>query len=74
MTDHVKAIPIRQKSTGGQPPARPFMRRCHRCSADFLGLAAGKTGERGLWHEGRWYCSQECYDAHHREEVEVAAE
>lgn len=56
--------PIRQKSAHGQPP-EPFSiaRTCAVCKASFRLLAAGKTGERGIWPEsGRWYCSQECFD------------
>lgn len=59
MTD----FPIRQRSAKGHPPPfSEFTRRCARCRACFLGLAAGKTGERGLWREWSWYCSQECFD------------
>lgn len=56
--------PIRQRSAKGEPkPFSPITRRCARCEACFLGLAAGKTGERGIWTEGLfWYCSQECAD------------
>lgn len=60
--------PIRQKSAKGQPPSRQFMRYCESCHADFLGLAAGRTGEAGLWDDNpAWWCSQECYDADHSE-------
>lgn len=52
--------PVRVKSANGQPPAREFMRSCRTCSADFLALAPGKTGERGLWSEAGWFCSLEC--------------
>lgn len=54
--------PIRQRSAKGLPkPFSPITRRCARCGACFLGLAAGKTGERGIWaHDLTWYCSQEC--------------
>lgn len=56
--------PIRQKSAQGKP-ASPgkFARTCRNCDASFLLLAAGKTGERGIWTQcGHWYCSQECFD------------
>lgn len=59
----VSGIRVRQESANGQPPARSkFFRSCKRCDADFLGLAPGKTGERGLWKDWAWFCSQECYD------------
>lgn len=55
--------PVRQKSANGQPkPSSEFVRSCRRCKASFIGLAPGKTGERGLWDAWAWYCSQECYD------------
>jgi cytochrome c5 len=53
--------PIRLKSTNGQPrPHSPFERTCKTCHASFLGLAPGKTGERGIWTDWKWYCSTEC--------------
>jgi hypothetical protein len=62
--------PVRQKSAKGQPPEPcPTARTCRRCKASFLGLAAGKTGERGLWSWSGWWCSQECYDNDHRGEA-----
>jgi hypothetical protein len=62
--------PVRQKSAKGQPPEPWDMARtCRRCKASFLGLAAGKTGERGLWSWSGWWCSQECYDNDHRGEA-----
>lgn len=55
--------PIRQKSAAGFPaPTFSIERRCHECGASFLLLAPGKTGERGIWADWRWYCSQECAD------------
>lgn len=54
--------PVRKRSANGLPP--PFndiVRRCARCGACFLGLAPGKTGERGIWDGAwSWYCSEEC--------------
>lgn len=41
-------------------PASPFARRCRVCGSDFLALAVGKTGERGIWRDGHWFCSIEC--------------
>lgn len=60
-----EAFPIRQASAHGEPkPNTSIERRCGRCGASFLGLAPGKTGERGLWTVNlTWYCSQECFDA-----------
>jgi hypothetical protein len=53
--------PIRQKSAHGQPkPGTDIERRCRTCGASFVGLAAGKTGEVGIWRGLRWYCSAEC--------------
>jgi len=56
--------PIRQVSARGKP-AEPskFARTCANCHASFLGLAPGKTGERGLWDMWSWYCSVECAPA-----------
>jgi hypothetical protein len=56
-------IPIRQRSAHGQPPPRTGIERCCMgCGASFLGLAPGKTGERGIWTEGLvWWCSEECW-------------
>lgn len=53
---------VRQKSARGQPrPLTSITRTCKTCDASFIGLAPGKTGERGLWdHGSRWYCSVEC--------------
>jgi hypothetical protein len=56
-----EAVPIRQTSARGQPkPITSIERVCATCAASFIGLAAGKTGERGLWREWTWYCSEEC--------------
>jgi hypothetical protein len=61
------AYPIRQKSALGWPkPGTDIERRCRTCGASFIGLAPGKTGERGIWHGchgWRWYCSVECAPA-----------
>ena len=74
-TGDMSGFPVRQKSAHGNPPRRRFMRFCHRCTADFLGLAAGKTGERGLWDDsGAWWCSQECYDLDHPSPVPTGGE
>ena len=55
--------PIRQHSANGEPkPNTSIERRCRSCGASFLGLAPGKTGERGVWKTWTWYCSQECAD------------
>ena len=54
-------VPIRQRSAHGVPkPETSIERTCRTCHASFLGLAAGKTGERGLWRDWVWYCSIEC--------------
>ena len=55
-------VPIRQKSAAGQPkPHTSITRTCRTCGACFIGLAAGKTGERGIWDDDwKWYCSAEC--------------
>lgn len=53
-------FPIRVKSAAGEPPQRDFVRCCRTCKADFLGLAPGRTGERGLWSAEGWFCSMEC--------------
>jgi hypothetical protein len=56
--------PIRQKSASGQPkPKTSIERSCRGCGASFIGLAAGKTGERGIWNGWNWYCSEECSEA-----------
>lgn len=56
--------PIRKKSAQGRPrPLYSITRGCAACGACFLQLAAGKTGERGLWKDWRWYCSLECAQA-----------
>lgn len=66
---------VRVRSAKGQPPCRKFMRRCAYCEADFLGLAPGKTGLRGLWDNcGDWWCSVECYDRDHADAPYDAAE
>ncbi len=53
--------PVRRKSACGQPrPNTSIERTCDACGASFLGLAAGKTGERGIWGGWKWYCSAEC--------------
>lgn len=58
--------PTRQKSARGVPPEpSKFMRCCARCAASFGLLAAGRSGEAGLWGDSRWWCSQECYDLDH---------
>lgn len=55
---------LREKSANGEPkPLTSIERRCVGCGASFLGLAPGKTGERGLWTSDlRWFCSVECQD------------
>jgi hypothetical protein len=55
-------FPIRARSPHGPYPRTEFTRRCVVCRSDFIALAPGKTGERGLWDEWKWYCSRECYD------------
>jgi hypothetical protein len=63
-TDLPVDYPIRQKSANGQPPvAHPAFRGCRRCGASFAMNAPGATGERGIWNDMAWWCSQECYDA-----------
>jgi len=53
--------PVRITSAHGKPAERnQFARSCRTCKASFLGLAAGKTGERGLWSRQGWFCSVEC--------------
>jgi hypothetical protein len=53
--------PVRQTSTKGLPrPSTSIERTCANCGASFMGLAPGKTGERGIWREWMWYCSEEC--------------
>lgn len=60
-TLRVAYLPLRQKSAHGQPrPNTGIERTCRTCGASFLGLAAGKTGERGIWDDWHWYCSVEC--------------
>lgn len=67
MSDTAARYPFRQKSAQGQPkPNTSIERTCRRCRASFLGLAAGKTGEAGIWHGGQWYCSVECAPAEAR--------
>lgn len=54
-------MPVRQKSARGIPqPNTSIERRCKTCGASFIGLAFGKTGERGIWRDWSWYCSVEC--------------
>ena len=61
------SYPFRQKSAQGQPkPHTSIERRCQSCGASFIGLAPGKTGEAGLWHDWQWYCSVECAPAEAR--------
>ncbi len=61
------SIPFRQKSARGQPRPHTSIERCCRsCGASFIGLAAGKTGEAGIWHAWHWYCSVECAPAEAR--------
>lgn len=56
--------PLRQKSANGQPrPLSQFTRTCQKCDACFIGLAPGKTGERGIWKGWTWWCSVECRGA-----------
>lgn len=54
--------PVRKLSAHGQPKAGSSIERlCAACGASFIGLAPGKTGERGIWTPGlTWYCSEEC--------------
>lgn len=54
--------PLRQKSARGQPRSNTGIERtCKACGASFLGLAPGKTGERGIWTgDWQWFCSVEC--------------
>lgn len=55
--------PIRQRSLKGKPkPTTSIERCCAGCAASFIGAVPGATGERGIWHDWRWYCSQECFD------------
>lgn len=56
------SYPFRQKSAKGQPrPNTTIERICRTCGASFVGLAAGKTGERGIWSSPLgWFCSIEC--------------
>lgn len=60
----VDPTPVRERSARGEPkPTTSIERTCRGCGASFLGLAPGKTGERGIWREPlRWYCSIECDD------------
>ncbi len=56
-------VPVRQRSAKGYPrPTTGIERTCHECGASFIGLAAGATGERGVWVEWFWFCSRECSD------------
>jgi hypothetical protein len=53
--------PVRKRSLKGQPkPETTIERTCKTCRASFIGSAPGKTGERGIWRNWRWYCSVEC--------------
>jgi hypothetical protein len=47
--------PFRQSSAHGEPkPTTTIERTCRKCGASFLGLAAGRTGEVGIWQsDGR---------------------
>lgn len=55
--------PVRQRSAWGWPkPTTSIERCCAKCGASFIGLAPGSTGERGLWKDWSWFCSQECFD------------
>lgn len=54
-------FPIRQKAAVTPKPTTDIGRTCRTCGACFIGLAPGKTGERGLWRDWKWYCSAECY-------------
>lgn len=66
--------PIRVRSAKGHPrPNSEIERRCHACGASFLGLAPGKTGERGLWDDWHWYCSIECTPPAVLEQLEAFA-
>lgn len=38
-----------------------FMRGCGCCGTALWDADAG-ADERGLWHNGWWYCSRECLD------------
>jgi hypothetical protein len=58
--DQVPDIPIRRRSAHVPRPSNSIERTCEGCGASFLGLAPGKTGERGIWREWNWYCSTEC--------------
>lgn len=53
-------VPIRQKSAYVPKDDFQFARHCERCGASFLLLAPGKTGERGVWRDWKWFCSIEC--------------
>jgi hypothetical protein len=53
--------PVREKSANGVPkPEESVERTCYRCGASFLKLAPGATGERGIWRNWEWFCSEEC--------------
>lgn len=72
IADAVAALPedvlvpdcaIRERSCRGEPaPRSQFARRCRACGADFLGLAPGRTGLRGIWQDWQWFCSRECHN------------
>lgn len=57
-----RSYPLRQESACGQPrPNTSLERTCKACDASFIGLAPGKTGERGIWTaDWTWCCSAEC--------------
>ncbi len=66
----VKVSPIRQRSANGVPkPGTSIERRCVECGASFIGLAPGKTHERGIWDDWQWFCSVECYAVKHPDEA-----
>ena len=52
--------PIRVRSPHVPRPTTSIERTCEGCGASFLGLAFGKTGERGIWRDWQWFCSIEC--------------
>lgn len=54
--------PVREKRPIDAPRARKFMRGCAWCGCDFARVDGGAS-ERGLWRDGHWYCSIECFPA-----------